>query len=221
MYPDTRFIARGVGVTSLTPAGYEAAAERVVPAAEDLAKQDVVAIMVIGGSLTFYRGFEAHERLLEKLRAVTGLPVSTMSAAMVDGLRSFGARKVAVSTAYADEVNDLLKAFLIASGFDVLALRGFGITGFGVAGGKSEDDIIELGETTCAQAQDAEALLISCGGLRTLNVAQPLERTCGIPVVSSTQAAFWSALRLAGESGFIRGFGRMLEQSAPAVPQRL
>ena len=44
--------------------------------------------MVIGTSLTFYRGSDSHDRLLEKLRATTGLPVSTMSQAVVDGLRS-------------------------------------------------------------------------------------------------------------------------------------
>ena len=34
--------------------------------------------MVIGTSLTFFRGPEAHDRLLEDLRVRTGLPVSTM-----------------------------------------------------------------------------------------------------------------------------------------------
>jgi len=213
MYPHVKFISRGVGVTSLTPAGYEAAAERVVPAAEALARQGVDAIMVIGGSLTFYRGYDSHQNLLEKLRTATGLPVSTMSAAMVDGLQSVGARRIAVSTAYADEVNNLLRTFLTSSGFEVLALEGFGIVRFGQAGNKSEADIIALSKRAYAEAQDAEGMLISCGGLRTLGVAELIERDCRIPVVSSTQAAFWSALRLAGESGFLSGFGRMLEQS--------
>jgi arylmalonate decarboxylase len=71
--------------------------------------------------LTFYRGAEAHAELLKTLRATTGLPVSTMSQAVVEGLRSFGARGIAVATAYADEVNARLKGFLTAHGFDVLA----------------------------------------------------------------------------------------------------
>ena len=91
MYPDMHFIPRGVGVRSLTPEGYAAAFDAIRPAAEQLAAKDVDAIMVIGTSLTFYRGPEAHDRLLEKLRARTGLPVSTMSQAIVDGLREVGA----------------------------------------------------------------------------------------------------------------------------------
>ena len=124
MYPGVRFVARGVGVRSLTPAGYDSAWAGILPAAQHLAGLKVDAIMVIGTSLTFYRGVDAHEELMAKLRATTGLPVSTMSQAVVDGLRSFGARRIAVATAYADEVNNRLQAFLVAKGFAVLALEG-------------------------------------------------------------------------------------------------
>jgi arylmalonate decarboxylase len=216
MYPDMRFVARGVGVRSLTPTGYDGAWEGILPAAEHLARQEVDAIMVIGTSLTFYRGAEAHDRLLEQLRAVTGLPVSTMSQAVVEGLRSFDARRIVVATAYADDVNDRLNGFLTAQGFEVLALRGFGLFGFGEPGGKSEADIIALGSNVCEEAPGAEGLLISCGGLRTLGVAQPLEARHGIPVVSSTQAAFWAALRLIGASGHVAGRGRLLAQPTAA-----
>jgi arylmalonate decarboxylase len=210
MYPDVRFLARGVGVRALTPEGYDAAVDGVLPAAEDLARRGVAAIMVIGTSLTFYRGADFHAALLDRLRTATGLPVSTMSAAVMDGLRSVGAERIAVATAYGDEVNDRLRAFLEAHGFDVLALEGFGLVGFGDPGRKSEQDILALGETACAAAPDAEALLISCGGLRTLGVAAPFEERHGIPVVASTQAAFWAALRLAGRNAHFAGFGRML-----------
>jgi len=217
MYPDVRFVPRGVGVRALTPEGYDSAWEGILPAAEYLAEQGVDAIMVIGTSLTFYRGADFHDQLLEKLRAATGLPVSTMSQAVVDGLRRFDARRIVVATAYADEVNNRLKGFLEAHDFEVLALEGFGLFGFGEPGKKSEADIIGLASGACSKAPGAEGLLISCGGLRTLGVAQPLEDRHGIPVVSSTQAAFWAALRLIGESGHVAGRGRLLEQSAAPV----
>jgi arylmalonate decarboxylase len=216
MYPGVRFVARGVGVRSLTPTGYDSAWEGILPAAEHLAGLGVDAVMVIGTSLTFYRGADAHDELMAKLRAATGLPVSTMSQAVVDGLRSFGARQIAVATAYADEVNDRLQAFLIAKGFEVLSLEGFGLFGFGEPDTKSEADIIALGSKVCAAAPAADGLLISCGGLRTLGVAKPLEQRHDIPVVASTQAAFWAALRLVGDSCRVAGRGRLLEQSTAA-----
>jgi arylmalonate decarboxylase len=217
MYPGVRFIPRGVGVRSLTPTGYDGAFDGILPAAEYLAGQGVDAIMVIGTSLTFYRGADAHDELLDKLRKVTGLPVSTMSQAVVDGLRHFGARRIVVATAYADDVNNRLKGFLEAQGFEVLALEGFGLFGFGEPGRMSEADIIALGSKVAGAAPAAEGLLISCGGLRTLGVAKPLEERHGIPVVSSTQAAFWAAMRLVGEDGHVAGRGRLLGQAAAPV----
>src|ERR1041384_2960550 len=87
MYPDVTFIPRGVGVKALTPEGYDAAWDAIVPAAVELGKRGATAILVHGASLTFYRGHAAHEKLLADVRAATGLPATTMSAAMVDGLR--------------------------------------------------------------------------------------------------------------------------------------
>jgi len=217
MYPDVHFIPRGVGVKSLTPEGYDGAWNGIVPAAEQLAARGVDAIMVIGTSLTFYRGYAAHQQLLEKLRNETGLPVSTMSEAVIEGLRTMGAQRIGVCTAYADEVNQRLSDFLTASGFDVAALEGFGLFGFGEPGRMGEADIIALSHKVCARAPDAEGLLISCGGLRTLGVAKPIEEQHGVPVVSSTQAAFWMAMRLVGESGRIAGYGRLLEGQGMAA----
>jgi arylmalonate decarboxylase len=216
MYPGVRFVPRGVGVRGLTPEGYDPAFNAIIPAAEHLAARGVDAVMVIGTSLTFYRGPEAHDRLLAELRQRTGLPVSTMSQAILDGLREVGAKRVAVATAYTDVVNRRLKELLTAGGFDVLALECFDLLDFGGPSGparKSEADIIALSDSAVASAGGAEGILISCGGLRTLGVAEPLEARHGIPVVSSATAALWAAMRLVGESGQISGYGQLLERS--------
>jgi arylmalonate decarboxylase len=217
MYPAVRFIPRGVGVRALTPDGYSAAFDAIMPAAEQLAARGVDAIMVIGTSLTFYRGPQAHDRLLAQLGERTGLPVSTMSQAIIDGLREVGARRVAVATAYTDVVNRRLRELLVAAGVDVLSLECFDLLEFGGPSKKSEADIIALSDQAVARADAAEGILISCGGLRTLGVAKPLEDRHGIPVVSSATAAFWAAMRLVGESGRVDGYGRLLEQAKQPV----
>ncbi len=216
MYPEVAFIPRGVGVRALTPTGYDHAWSGILPAAEHLAKQGVDAIMVIGTSLTFYRGYEMHRSLLDQLRRSTGLPVSTMSEAIVDGLNSVGAKRIAVATAYGDEVNKRLADFLAKAEFDVLSLEGFGLVEFSGPARQSEQDIIALGSRAIDKAKSADAALISCGGLMTFNCIEPLEQRHDIAVVTSTQAAFWKAMRLAGRSGRIGGHGRMLGQSSAA-----
>src|SRR5262249_32682479 len=120
-------------------------------------------------------------------------------------------KRVAVATAYTDIVNQRLKELLVASGIEVHSLECFNILEFGGPGKKSEADIIALSSDAVAQAKDADGILISCGGLRTLGVAKPLEDRHGLPVVSTTPAAFWAAMRLVGESGQVAGCGRLLE----------
>jgi arylmalonate decarboxylase len=217
MYPGVRFIPRGTGVRALTPEGYEPAWNAILPAAEYLAAQGVDAIMVIGTSLTFYRGPQAHDWLLKELRSRTGLPVSTMSQAIIDGLREVGAKRVAVATAYSDVVNQRLRELLTAAELEVLALECFDLLEFGGPSKKSEADIIALSGSAVEHSDGAQGILISCGGLRTLGVAKPLEGRHGIPVVSSATAAFWAAMRLVGESGRIEGYGQLFEQARAPV----
>ena len=102
-------------------------------------------------------------------------------------------------------VNQRLKELIAAAGIETASLECFNILEFGGPGRKSEADIIALSDKAVAQAPDAEGILISCGGLHTLGVAKPLEERHGIPVVSSTPAAFWAAMRLVGESGQVAG----------------
>lgn len=216
MYPDIKWVAKGVGVQSLTPEGYDPAMRAILPAAEELAGEGVDAVMVMGTSLTFYKGAAAHRKLMDDMAKATGLPVGTMSQAVVDGLRAFGAKQVAVATAYNDVVNDRLRTFLTEEGFSVGALKGFGISEFGgPAGRKSEQEIIDLGNEAMDEANAggnaANGLLVSCGGLRTLGVLRPLEEQHGLPVVSSTPHAFRHAVRLAGHDGKYPGHGRLLE----------
>jgi arylmalonate decarboxylase len=215
MYPEVTWVPKGVGVQSLTPEGYDPAMKAILPAAEELAGKGVDAVMVMGTSLTFYKGAAVHRRLMDDMARVTGLPVGTMSQAVVDGLRAFGAKEIAVATAYNDVVNDRLRTFLTEEGFEVRALKGFGISEFGgPAGRKSEREIIDLGVEVCDEATGSgtrpEGLLVSCGGLRTLGVAAPIEAEQGVPVVSSTPAAFRHAVRLAGHDGRYPGYGRLL-----------
>jgi arylmalonate decarboxylase len=217
MYPGVRFIPRGVGVRALTPEGYEPAWNAILPAAEYLAAQNVDAIMVIGTSLTFYKGPQAHEWLLGELRRRTGLPVSSMSQAIIDGLREVGANRVAVATAYSDVVNNRLRELLAAAGIETLSLECFDLLEFGGPSKKSEADIIALSSRAVEEADGPQGILISCGGLRTLEVAKPLEARHGIPVVSSATAAFWAAMRLVGESGRISEYGRLFEQAREPV----
>ena len=70
----------------------------------------------------------------------------------------------------------------------------------------TEAEIIALSDTAVAKANaakaaGAEAILISCGGLRTLGVASRSKRATAFRSSRQPTAAFWAAMRLVGESG--------------------
>jgi arylmalonate decarboxylase len=217
MYPSgVEFISTGLGLQSLSPRGYDAVIDNIVGAAQSLASQGAASIAISGTSLTFYRGASFHEELKTNVRDATGLPVTTMSTGVVEGLRTMGVRRVAVGTAYIEEVNARLRRFLTEAGFDVLAVEGLGIDLVGRAGNVPREALLDLGQRAFAASPGADGILISCGGLRTLNVTVPLEAACGVPVISSTPAAFWSAVRLVGHDGTSPGYGRLFEPAVAA-----
>ena len=83
----------------MTPAEYDRVMDRVLPAATRLAKAGAEAISVNGSSLTFYKGAAFNHDLIESVKKATGVPATTQSMALVNGLRVFGARRVGVATA--------------------------------------------------------------------------------------------------------------------------
>jgi arylmalonate decarboxylase len=213
LYPTgVKFLARGIGLERMTPDSYDAAIPKVIPAAESLVKDGATAISVMGTSLTFYKGRAFNEDLIAKVKKATGVPVTTMSSGIVDGLRAAKAKRIAVATAYNVEVTDRLKAFLEEYGFQVLAAKGLGYEQIPAGGDIIDNSLTEFCADTFASAPTADTLLISCGGLKTLDLIVPLESRCMVPVVSSTPHALMASVRLVGRSGRARGFGRVLER---------
>jgi arylmalonate decarboxylase len=211
MYPSgVRFLALGVGLERMTPEGYDQVVERIVPAAEQLRSEGANAISVMGTSLTFYRGAQFNQQLKQKIFEATRLPATTMSTAIIEGLQAVGGHRLAVATAYNEEVNERLRTFLQESGFRVLAIEGLGIERFEDRPPVTQDELLEFSTNVWKRAPGADAILISCGALKTLEILAPLEQRSGAPVVSSLPHALWAGVRLLGLSGRVPGYGTLL-----------
>ena len=214
LYPSgVRFLGNGVGLPGgMTLESYEEAIPRAVPAAEALAKQGAKAISVFGSSLTFYKGAKFNEELTKQVTKATGVPATTQSNGLVDGLKVANARRVAVGTAYTDTVTERLKVFLEEHGFQVTFAKGLGYER--IPEGAATDQILfKLGTETYSNSKNADALVISCGALRTLDVIVPLEKEIKVPVVSSTPHGLMNGVRLLGVSPRAQGFGMVLSKA--------
>jgi arylmalonate decarboxylase len=214
MYPTgIRFINAELGLKTMTPEGYDAVIDRIGPAGEKLAGQGANAVVLMGTSLSFYRGAAFNERLTETLKKATGLPCTTMSTGVIEGLKTVGAKRVVAATAYDDEVNRRLQAFLKESGFEVLGVKGLGIEKVEDVDRVTQDGLLKFCVGVRETQPAANAILVSCGGLRTLEILAPLEAQGHIPAVSSTPHALRAGVRLLGLSGRAPGFGTLLSKA--------
>jgi arylmalonate decarboxylase len=210
LYPSgVKFIGNGLGFNGMTIESYEEAIPRAMPRAQELAAQGANLISVFGSSITFYKGAAFNQELTEQVTKLTGLPATTQSNGLVDGLKHVNARRVAVATAYTDIVTERLKIFLTEHGFTVLATKGLGYERI-PEGAATADILHQLGVDAYGLAGKADALVMSCGGLRTLDVIVPLEKAIGVPVVSSTPHGLWHCARMLGVKNRIEGFGMVM-----------
>ncbi|MGH8219501.1 MAG: aspartate/glutamate racemase family protein [Steroidobacteraceae bacterium] len=215
LYPSgVRFQALSVGLETMTPAGYDRVLEHIAPTAEALARAGADAIVLMGTSLSFYRGANFNRELTRRIRVASGRPAITMSTAVCDGLRAFRARRLAVATAYDTEVNRRLQSFLHEEGFDVRVIRGLGVEKVEAIKSVTRAGLMKFSTEVFRAADGAEALLISCGGLHTLDMLAALEERCGVPVVSSLPHALRAGVRLLGLSGHVEGYGRLFRLTA-------
>ena len=166
---------------------------------------DVVAFGCTSGSMAI--GPETVEARVHETRpevAVTN-PVS----AALKGLKTLGCNRIALLTPYIDEVNAVVEDYVSGQGFEIVVRGSFKQPGDPEIVRIPPAAIYEAGAALGAHEQ-AEALFISCTGLRVSSVIERLEETLGKPVVTSNQALAWDCLRLAGCDTKVAGFGRLL-----------
>ncbi|TFZ04353.1 aspartate/glutamate racemase family protein [Ramlibacter rhizophilus] len=209
-----RFIARGAGIGAVSPEGFAPVVDQIVSHAVALRDAGAQVVSLMGTSLSFYRGPEFTDSLRRRMAEATGLPCTTMSHAVVAALRALGVQRVAVATAYVDELNDRLVDYLSACGFTVTAIRGMSLTGVEAMGEVPTRALVELSREVVDRDRSADGIFISCGGLQTLDALRELEDTLGLPATASSPAGFWDVVRTAGLDPSSPGHGRLFTPNA-------
>jgi len=211
MYGESlRFVAESLGLKTITPEGFDSVIPLIPAAAKKLAAKGADGIELLGTSLTFYKGEAFNQKLRETVTKASGLPATTMSNGVIEGLKAVGAKRVAAATAYNDTVNGRLRAFLIEHGFEPVVITGLGIEDKDIAENVKQDVLREFVLRVRKSAPEADSILVSCGGFRTLELIAPLEKLTGVPVISSMPHGLWAGARLVGLSGAAPGYGKLL-----------
>jgi len=165
---------------------------------------DVVSYACTSGSLVL--GQEQVEDLLR--HGNPNAKPSSIIAAVLRALHAVSAKKVVVTTPYLDEINTAERDYMAARGFDILDIQGLNI--------ERDSDMVRVAPSFLLEMAigldrpDADAIFISCGALRSVDIIEDLEAKTGKPVITSNQALAWDAMRLAGIDDKIPGFGQLL-----------
>ena len=131
----------------------------------------------------------------------------TLVTGVIDALNELKINKIVVGTPYLDEINTKEAEFLFNKGFSVINIQGLNLT-TGIEFGKVTPEYwIKFAEEI--NHKEAEAIFLSCGGIRSTEVIDEIEKRVGKPVITSNQAQFWSCLRRAGVKDNLKGFGKL------------
>lgn len=195
----------------LTLENIEAASNQFDAAAQDVAREDVDLVMLLGSPLVFFKGYSYDAELTRRVQAMVKVPVLTGMRAEVEALTRLGVRRWVLATPYQGPLNSLLKSFLEAAGFAVPHVRGLGIERNADIAHQPIHAACRLAREVFREAPECEGIFIHCPRWATIGHIETLEQECGVPVVSSATAITWAALHHVGAAGGIRGYGRLLE----------
>lgn len=137
-----------------------------------------------------------------------GVAATTMVTSVVSALRALGVRRIAMGTAYTRDINLMERAFLEARGIDCVSMEGLDLLTDRQMNRVSPASLLAF--AAHVDRPEAEAVFLSCGALRSVEILQEAEARLGKPVICSNQASLWECLRLAGVGDRIAGFGTLL-----------
>jgi maleate isomerase len=182
--------------------------EFVVDAARLLApaKPDVIAWICTAGS--FMKGKGHDERLIKEMEEATEIPCTTTSTAVMAAFEQLGIKKLCMATPYPLDVNEVEKKFLEDNGYEVLKCDGLDLVDVGILTNVSPNVLYRLAKAI--DVPEADGIFISCTGLDAMDVIEALEQDLGKPVVTSNQASYWLAFKMARVGEPIQGYGRLL-----------
>ena len=162
-------------------------------------------------SATLTHGVEFDRDLAQRIHAMSGAQTVTAAGALVFALQAIGAKRIAFASPYTSDINQAGIAFLQDSGFEVVSSAAIeeDLGNYGQAE-LTPDDVFDLGLS--AVEGGADALVLSCTEMRSVEAITRLEDKLGIPVITSNQAMMFEAMsRLSMPTGEVP-FGRLFSQ---------
>ncbi len=145
-------------------------------------------------SATLTHGPEFDATLAAEIKSGSGAACFTAAGALISAIQTIGAKKVGFSSPYLGEINQQAMGFMAANGIETVKCADVGreLGNYG-QGELTPDEVYEL--ALQADHPDAQAIILSCTDMRSVEVISHIEAHLGKPVVTSNQAMMFAVMR--------------------------
>ena len=185
---------------------------KIIEAAKLLADAKVD---VIGwnGTSSGWLGFEADQRLCQRITEATGIPATTSVLALNEILEKTNARDFGMVTPYLDNVMEKIVENYGRSGFNCIAERHLNLHVNFSFSEVSEDQIRDMVREVAKK--EPKAISTFCTNLKAAHLVPELERETGLPIYDTIATVVWKSLRMAGyDTSKLTGWGRLFQEVA-------
>ena len=211
MFPEGFMILNTTGtVRQLVDDDFEKQLGRIEEAVQDLVVNNCDSIIFSGSPLFTRLPFGSDRELGKKLTEKFGLPVAAGLTAEVEALKALNFQKLVVGTPYPEELNQRLKRHLEASGFEVLQIAGYGVQKNAQLTDLPVHASYKIAKRLYAKARGADGIFIACPRWPTITDVAILEEEIGKPVITSSLACIWYAMKMIDVKENVKGFGRLM-----------
>lgn len=211
MLPEGFMILNTTGtVRQLVDTDFEKQLRHIEEAVQDLVENNCDSIIFSGSPLFTRLDFGSDREMGQRLTEKFGVPVAAGLTAEVEALKAMNMKKLVVGTPYEEEINQRLKRYLEASGFEVLQIAGYGVRKNAQLTDLPVHAPYKIAKRLYARGRDADGIFISCPRWPTITDVALLESEIAKPVVTSSQACVWYALKLIYIREKISGYGRLM-----------
>jgi maleate isomerase len=156
-------------------------------------------------------GVEEIARCIHESRP--GVSATNPVRAAFTALRALKARKIAILTPYARDVNVIVRQYFLDGGFEIPVFGTFNID-HDPTSAAIDVPSLKRAVHAIAEGRDIDAVFVSCTNIRLVEAVEELEAELGMPVTSSNHALAWHCLRLSGVNDRIDGLGKLYQLDA-------
>jgi maleate cis-trans isomerase len=178
-----------------------------------LMERGVELIMASGVPLPILLGIEGHDRLLDYIRAHTGVQATSSMENVIAAAKALGITKLVVANKWSEEMNKTMADFFARDGVEIVGVASEPMQPkeFDKISSKGNADLAHgLGRRGFTDYPEAEALYIGGGSWLSQPVAEQLEAEFGKPAYCNQDAQLRHLLVRVGAWSPIEGHGKLL-----------